>query len=411
MKQILAIIKKQTVVTVFFLFLIVSLFLGDGKQPQVDVFWALGVLMLYAVHYYQEGKLVLRALPRSITVTWAALILYYIVRTLFSDSVGFSVTATVRILEAYLLYILFYTISSERMVGFFEKCLIVVGAVAIIASWVFIAFPSLAGFLPLMNLLYASYGHNHLADLLLPIFPLIIAQIQYKPSKLSWFLLLFYTAGMILTFARGAWIVLIGYFIYVFLYSRGEIFTRYKRAILIVLFSFVCLFIGTSLYSRQFSDATKPTNWLMRQLIKPSFADDGRLKYWKQAVLAIRERPWFGGGPGTFYLQSKRLQEAPASFSWFAHSFPLQSFVELGILGALPLFVLISLHIHEAVKIIHERATRVNESRGFVLSLAWGVLLSFLYSFYEFNLDYLVLWLLFWVACGLVIGYKEKASS
>ncbi|MEK7499762.1 MAG: O-antigen ligase family protein, partial [Patescibacteria group bacterium] len=139
-------------------------------------------------------------------------------------------------------------------------------------------------------------------------------------------------------------------------------------------------------------------------------ADDNRLKYWKQAAMAIGERPWFGSGPGTFYLQSLRLQVSSSSFSWFAHSFPLQSIVELGILGSLLLFVLIGLQIRAAVKIICERVIQVNESHRFVQSLAWGVLLSFLYSFYEFNLDYLVLWLLFWAACGLVIGYREKAS-
>ena len=130
MKQTLAIIKKQAVITVFFLFLIISLFLGDGKQPFVDVWWALGILMMYGVRYYQHSKLDLRPLPRTIGFAWIALILYYIIRTPFSDSAGYSITATVRLLEAYLVYVMFFTISSEKTIALFTKGLLFVAVIA-----------------------------------------------------------------------------------------------------------------------------------------------------------------------------------------------------------------------------------------------------------------------------------------
>lgn len=395
MKQILAIIKKQTVVIVFFLFLIVSLFLGDGKQPIVDVFWALGILVLYAFHYYQEGKLVLRALPRSITIAWAAFILYYIIRTLFSDSVGYSVTATARILEAYLLYILFYTISSERMVGFFEKCLIVVGAVAIIASWVFIAFPSLAGFLPLMNLLYATYGHNHLADFLLPIFPLVVFTVQKKPLGTSWFLFVFYVMGMLATFARGAWLMVAVYLLYAAVWHYKVFSFKYKAVIIAVGVVFFFL-AGTLVYpTRVPSGIPHSSTWIARQLAKPSLLQDIRFKYWRQALLAINERPWFGSGPGTFYLQSLRWQDAPNSFSWFAHSFLLEQLVEVGLIGT----ALLTIVIFTCGFLLTRQRSWVNSN-----TLLWGCGLIFFYSLYEFNLDYLVLWVLFWSTLGLLMG-------
>ena len=68
-------------------------------------------------------------------------------------------------------------------------------------------------------------------------------------------------------------------------------------------------------------------------IFKPSVPSDNRLEYWRQAIEAIKERPLFGSGPRTFYLLSRRLQSAPNSWSWFAHSFPLQTAAETGLVG------------------------------------------------------------------------------
>ncbi|GEM_PF-721403 len=395
--------KKNSELAIFFFFLTISLFLGDGKQPFVDIWWALGILTMYGIRYYQRGRLDLRLLPRLIGFAWTTLILYYIVVTFFSDSVGYSITATVRLIEAYLLFVLFYTISSERLITLFTKGLIAVSVVAILASWIFIAFPSLAGFLPLMNLLYASYGHNHLADLLLPIFPLIIAQVQHKPSRWSWFLLFFYTAGTILTFARGAWLILIGYFVFVWTKNRKEKSPHFRILLLVVALVLVVVFSGISIYSSKLgSNETRPS-WLppsiSRLIMKPSLQEDGRFEYWRQALIAIRERPWFGSGPGTFYLESKRLQAAPSSYSWFAHSFSLQTLVELGVVG-FTIFVTVKLFI--LLSIWHR--VHIKHSSENYLSLAIGAALTILYGLYEFNLDYALIFLILWATFGILTG-------
>lgn len=407
--------KHSSELAIFFFFLITSLFLGDGKQSFVDVWWAMGILTMYGVRYYQRGKLDLRPLPRLIGWAWVALILYYIVLLPFSDSAGYSITATIRLIEGYLLFALFFTISSEPFgklrvssIELFTKGLIVVGAIAIFASWVFIAFPALAGFLPLMNLLYANYGHNHLADLLLPIFPLVIVQIQHKPSKLSWFLFVFYVVGIIFTFARGAWILLILYLLYVFLRDKRRHLSSFKISLVIASVVFTIFLTGISLYSLRFSpDATRLSGWFFHQLVKPSLTDDGRLKYWKQAVLAVRERPWFGSGPGTFYLQSKRLQEAPASFSWFSHSFPLQSLVELGVVGSALLFVLLVISVNAIVRNILLKKSDLGVHH-WKKALLVSIGLIFIYSIYEFNLDFLIVWNLFWVLFGVSLGQQVE---
>lgn len=343
----------------FFFFLTTSLFLGDGKQPFVDAWWALGILMMYGVRYYQRGKLDLRALPHPIGFAWMALVLYHIILIPFSDSAGYSITATTRLIEAYLIYVMFSTISSEQTTTVFSKGLLVVGVVATAASFVFLLSPSLAGFLPPMNLLYTTYGHNHLADLLLFIFPIAITQ--------PWPLLILFTVGMILTFARGAWVLLVVYLLFLA-----------RRAGLLAAAATVAAFLLISLG--------------LTPIQKPPLLTDGRWEYWRQSVEAIKERSLFGSGPGTFYLESKRLQSAPSSYSWFAHSFPLQITVESGVVG-LVMFLFLLWNVFQKSK----RSP-----------LLWGAGLVLVYSLYEFSLDYSTIWLLVWAAMGVSLKHDAQ---
>lgn len=356
----------------FFFFLTTSLFLGDGKQPFVDVWWALGILMMYGVRYYQRGKLDLRPPPRLIGWAWAALILYFVILIPFSDSAGHSITATIRLIEAYLIYVMFATIASETTIKWFTKGLLFVGVVATLASFVFFSLPSLARFLPPMNLLYASYGHNHLADLLLFVFPIAIIQ--------PWLLLILFAVGMTLAFARGAWLLLIFYLLFLVWRSKNR---TMRRVGLFIAAATTAVFLFVSLTSIRGIPQ------------KPSLLEDGRWEYWRQAVEAIKERPLFGSGPGTFYLQSKRLQAAPSSYSWFAHSFPLQTTVETGVVG-LVMFLFLFWNVFRKSK----RSP-----------LLWGTVLVLAYSLYEFTLDYAVMWLLLWAVFGALTKMNTQTQK
>lgn len=386
--------------SIFFFFLTTSLFLGDGKQPFVDAWWALGILTMYGVRYYQQGKLDLRPFPRPIGFVWMALILYYIILIPFSDSAGYSVTATIRLIEAYLVYVMFVTISSEKTTALFIKGLLFVGVVASLASFIFLLFPTLASFLPPMNLLYATYGHNHLADLLLPIFPLVLdsRNPNFFDSGNRWrrVIVLVYVIGMLLTFARGAWILLILYLLFFAVRSKN---TTTRKIGLSIAAATLVVFLFVSLVSLR----GVPQNGgfmarIARQVQKPSLLEDGRWEYWRQAIEAIKERPLFGSGPGTFYLESKRLQARPSSYSWFAHSFPFEVTVETGVVGLLILTLLLSVVLsHTIKKIITQKHNNVPAT-----PLFWGAILVFMYGLYEFNLDYAVIWLLVWAILGVL---------
>ena len=58
----------------------------------------------------------------------------------------------------------------------------------------------------------------------------------------------------------------------------------------------------------------------------------GRIALWSDAVDAARARPFAGAGSETFLVATQANQDAPATR--FAHSLPLESAAELGLLGA-----------------------------------------------------------------------------
>jgi O-antigen ligase len=382
--------RKHAEVLVFFFFLITSLFLGDGKQPFVDVWWALGILLMYGVRCCQRGKLDLSPAPLPVGFVWTALIVYYMVLIPFSDSAGYSITATIRLIEAYLIYVMFVSVSRDQdgATGLFRGGLMLTGIIATLASFVFLARPNLARLLPPMNLLYANYGHNHLAGLLLFIFPVVVSVVEKKRSAISLALLVFFTVGMILTLARGAWIILATYLLFVVWKSRGA------QLRLVVLATAACIaaaFLAVAVYSFLPTRLRAgPMVDIFRQMDKPAISSDGRWEYWRQAVEAIKERPIFGSGPGTFYLQSRRLQARPNAWSWFAHSLPLQTMVETGLVG-LGLFLIM-------VVVLWMRALRAKPNNWFLT----GPALILFYSLFEFSLNYVSVFLLSIAVVGLV---------
>lgn len=402
--------KTNIIFFAFFLLIFAALFLGDGKQAAADTFFAGVILSLWIVALYQKQKI--RPIPATTQFLWVVVFAAYAVSTLFSDSVGYSISSAARLCMGYLTYRLFYSLSSPKTLHVFAVGVVVFVGFAALVATVFMVFPHLAGGLPLMNLLYANYGHNHLADLLVFVAPLILYWYKDNPSPKTIIALAAFVTALGFTFARGAWILIAGYFLFESL-RRGHTKVPRKAPLLasVLLFGLSAAFLVVSIVP---SEQKQKPYWfgrgdLGRQVIKSSPINEGRFRYWQQAISAIKERPILGSGPGTFYLESKRLQDAPLSYSWFAHSFPLEALVELGALGAIPLFLLLFYHGKE---IIHEIKTE-GGGRGdrYATPLAIGAGLTLVYGTYEFNLDFLVVWLLFWATLGVLLGAVVKTGA
>lgn len=394
MNMSVGLLQRHLIFLMFFVAGIISLFLGDGLQPSVDVFWALTILVLYAVFFIQRREI--RPLPRPLAVAWGCLLGYFILRTAFSDSVGYSLSATVRLIEAYLVYHLFYSLVSGKNIGAFCRGIIGVSVVGALASVVYIAAPNALPALPQVNLLYATYGHNHVAGLLVFALAVTLAQRSALPRVLYWALLGLFLGGVVLSFARGAWILLIVYGAYAAFVSKD----RSKRSVFLIFVEVFSILLLVTVALTPFVEG-KPAvvnkSWLYRQLIRPPVYEQ-RVYFWGQALSSISKRPVWGSGPGTFSLVSKRLAAASGSYSWYAHSFPLEQFVEVGMVGVVfwLLFVVVQ--------------KKAMGRTALTQPLLAGAAALLLYSTFEYALNFLLLWLLLFSSLGAVAGASQRVG-
>lgn len=407
MRFIRAVSFPQLTIAWFFLTMAVLVFIGDGKQGMGDVIFS-GLLGLVTLGLLCAKSL--RPLPSFLHVSWVIFLGFMGIRSLFSDSVGYSLFSFTRLFEAYLVMSLFYSIASKRILVWFVWGLFGFVGSAVMGSLLFSFFPWFGHYLPFMNLLTPVYGHNHLADVLLFVAPLVVGGMYKKQHTFSSLVFIFFTGVLLFTVSRGVWIL---YAVYLFwTYLSLALKGKSKQAVLIGCVSvlFVAGCIGTTLLPLVPGIAHAPFQILRQFGVKPKATIAGRWEYWRQAMIAIRERPLLGSGPGTFYLDSKRFQSAPRSFSWFAHSMPLEILTEEGLVGGLLFFVLFW-GVGQGIFKVY--AVQKGQPYDFwYSSLFAGVVLTGVYGLYEFNVNFLVIWILWWASLGILTGFsKEKGAA
>jgi len=378
-----------------------AILLGDARQSVVDVFMA-GAAIAGSFALWKTGRF--RALPRATMFLWAGV--FIVGFPLFwPDVLGAAIQSYVRYLFGFMVFSLLYAVSTKQTEDIIESVLLVVGASASVFAIIFL-FVDRPVWLPPMNLLYPSYGHNHAADILLFVFPTLMYH-RGLPRPLRVFFWVTILCGFVFSFARGAWLLVALYAVGTFVASRG--INRKIGALTACVFLAAFLVISgttTGQFAPKTSDPAVVPQALVRFTNKGGVGSDPRLEYWRQAITMLRERPIFGSGPGSFYYGSRRLQSHPGAFSWFAHSFPLQTLAEQGVLGALPVLLLFGWVVWRLTRFVASHPPEQNA----LARLSIGALLTVAYSFIEFNLSFAVVWAVFWVIAGMVLGaeYSHK---
>jgi O-antigen ligase len=377
----------------FFFVLFILIFLGETKQPAVDVVGAGGVMavVLYAKYYLKKQ----RELSRVQTVVWAGLLLYLVLRSVFSDDIGYSVYTTIRHVEAFLVYWTFFCFFDQKDIRQFVHYLLGFCVISLTTAVVLTYSTFLQYLIPRMNLLYPAYGHNHVVDILLFGFPtaVILAthtqKIQYK--ILATVLLL----GIVFSMSRAA-MVITGLFIISSLgvYVVTKKFNR-THLLLVAALGFVAVSTIAAFYIVE--NNLLPHAGL--ELRKSSVFIDSRYGYYQQAITAISQKPLFGWGPGTFSLESLRFQATPLTYSWFAHNYYLEQLVELGSVGCVLLAFVFGTSLYYVLRAVKDKRKNV-----YVVSLAAATGLSLLYGFIDISLNFLVVWLLCFACMGIVLS-------
>lgn len=385
--------QKHWFIVLLFLLLGVLMMLGDGEASFVDVAGAAAVVVIViAASYFRK---VARPFPHSITIAWASLLVYLFVVTLFSADIGYSIRTSMRYVDAFLVYWAFYVFTYRWDEKIFVRTLTVFGSIVLIPALYFSFVPGARAALPLMSMFWSYTGHNHMTDLLLfillPVLALAeaFARFRYLVLVLPLMLFAFFQARLALALAVIA--------------SIFFMMAVYKHKLAPQGFLFVILVCVLSVFTLVTAPAiqNKFLGYSETQQVKSSLTT--RLEFYRQAVLAFGDRPLFGFGPGTFLLLSPRYERAPDQTSWFAHNYLLETAAETGIVG-LGLFIWV-LYVSCIGPII--RAVTRNHTDTLHIAIAGSVLLILINGLADYSLNYLVIWILFWVTSGLVSGHES----
>lgn len=385
----------------FFLVLFYGLFLGDGMQSLIEPYITGSILVLFVGLWLQKKSLVLP--DHKVHIAWILVLLAQVLLTAFSKSIGYSISDSVRVFIGYLTFILFLNLGSARSLVSFQRLLIFFISITSVVGLILLVIPTLAQSLPPTNLLFAFYGHNHLAVLLLFVVPYAVDKYLEKRTWQQFVYVVFIFVSLVLTFSRGVWCIVAFYLIFKFwLFNKSN--KSIPRSLFVIL---ACLLVGSFTYwivSKGSLGENIPYH-IRPQILKSSPLEH-RIPYWEQAVKSFISHPLTGSGPGTFYLESLRLQSQPNLHSYYAHSYPLQILSEIGIVG-FSAFCFLFFMIAKKLYYISKLKKRSDATQSVLL----GLTLVFLYSFVDFGFNFFIVWVLFWAIVGIFYGSQSDMTS
>lgn len=382
---------------VFYLLLILLYFLPflDGGTS----FLARSLIFLLPLPLFLLGLLTkslnFDALPKKIIWLWLAFLGAAVISTIFSGSLLLSIPELFRLFAYFLFFVLFLlTMREGNMKAIFFMLLLSSFSLCV---WSFICLlPGTEKPSSGMNLMYANFGHNHLADLLLLFIPFLLAIFfSAKGKKQTIFLgglTFFYLLSFSLTFSRGAFLVLPLAILFLLLLIKPEGLVKKIGGWMLVWLP-IGLFTAILLLSRQSflveMKIVQPNHWLLKQVVKPDY-DAGRTEYFRQALLGFQARPFFGFGPGTFEAVAFRFQNLQAVWSNYAHNFYLQILAEEGILAFVVFMAFLISCIRESWKHVVK-----NRNDPFLVGAFAAVLASALHSALDFDWHFPAIFLIF----------------
>lgn len=222
---------------------------------------------------------------------------------------------------------------------------VIPAALSIVSFFCFFV-PGLGSLLPPANVLYPTYGHNHLNAILLLLYPVVWLQAVRTRSVYAWSLVGIYTAGFIISFGRTALLLalmqLFGLGVYFSLYAKQKLSIKLFILILAVIMSCLATFTVLVLPATNTIGVLKQSHLCsgqvpqkIQQLICKDMLLENRLQYWRQAVRAFLDYPLTGYGPGTFGLISAKYRQTPQLKTLYAHNGFLEIFSQSGMAAGL----------------------------------------------------------------------------
>ncbi len=375
-------------------------FFNGAAGPGGEIAVMLAAFLLFVLAYIFQKR---RFLPK-IGDAFLPFLFFAFLATLQSSDWSISVSKFLLWLGYYFWFLAAAWLANKKNLRFLVYTLLAVGF--LLSLWSFYYFlPNSHPPANLMNLVYADYGHNHLADYLSLTFPLGLALFLQSTHRWLWlFLTIFYFVALLLTFSRASF--LFTPLVVVLLLKVSKVKDKKTRLFTWAL-ALIPLLVLAAIFA--FSFLPKHAQWaiavnlpprLVRQIVKP-WGQEERLYYWQAAWRAFWHRPLLGWGPGTFGLSSRRYQVRPLAWAQYAHNFYFQLLAETGILG----FLAFGLFLVFAGRQIWRH---LNRRSPYQLGSFFALLLSALHSTLDFDWEFPAVFLAFLTLLAFLVPKKKR---
>jgi O-antigen ligase len=315
---------------------------------------------------------------------------------------------------------LFFLFLDEKWISIDEikEGLVLVGVALSCVVFLLLVFPQLGTIISPMSILAPTYGHSHTSIYLLLVAPLAWELYStHKRSVINTASMLVISLALLTTFARLNiflfFILLIGLGLLT-LREKNIKFSKVLMLLLTASSAVVMLFFFTTFRHNFIPEQLCSIPVLQNKLCKP-IHQEPRPMYWKQAVDGIVEKPWFGWGAGNVPVVSRKYKQEAYFFSSFSHNGYLQFLVEHGVVGAVPLFIMLGYAGYLALAQLWSLRSTGLKSQHF---LSISILIFLVDGVFDFNWSFSSIWLLFTILFALLLKtqyvelkQKNKAIS
>lgn len=316
--------------------------------------YIIGLFSLFLYMYRNKANLSLNIFAvekiKIISYLWVLFLSFLVITILFSHSVSHSLS----ILFFYLFSFLFFNFFLMLKKSFYNdvkamllKSIILQAFYLSLLSLFLFFFPHYGDSIPPMNLIFSSFGHNHLSSLLIIALPLSwYFSVTPKFNKLFVLISIFLTVSLVMSFGRTTAVLGFLQFLAIFfIFAKNKI--KISKKIYLFVFAIflfaISIFIFTTLNKDFYEIEHCPFEKYYQQLCKPIHFES-RPDYWATSFKIIRNFPLVGYGLGTYEFANNKFKESFWEGTGYSHNAFLQMYAETGIIvGTIFLFLMMAM--------------------------------------------------------------------
>lgn len=364
--------------------------------------------LLICFKFFSTKKIIID----KINTLWAIMLFVFTISSFYSDAPARSFAELLRYAAYFLIFISIRSSSQpKKLINRFFLPMIIINSVLLSLLFVLYTLPFFKLTPPNpnwgpfygMNLFYHSWGHNHLADILIFAIPLSIIQTEIsriKIHKICWLTIsMVFLFFLVLSLGRTA-IISFALSLFIFItIKKSHILGWWGLAVGII----TIIFILSSFYISNFTRYPNTSFFPFNKFYKPTVRED-RFVYFHKAIVGLQRRPLWGTGLDTYRLLSQSIR--PYSQIWYVHNHFLQIFTETGIIGGVLFLLLIILLLYKSLQNSLRTKQRkfIHIEDGIIIAL----FASSIQSLLDYNWQYYSIFFLFWVGFALIYPVGKK---